>query len=185
MTLDRNRTVIGLFENYQAADTTFKALERAGFAREQLHVLSREYVIKERLEEEQVEGALKDVAKGAVGGTAIGGLLGLLVGIGAIAIPGIGPVIAAGSITTALATAAGGATVGAVAGSLASGIAGRGLSEEDVQRYAAGLKQGGLLLIVHTDEQHEPLAAEILEQTGVVAQTTALYDPAMTRDLSI
>jgi hypothetical protein len=175
---ERNRTVIGLFEDYDHAAAAVDELEASGFSHDQFNVLGQEYVIKEKLEEEQVEGALKDAVNGAIGGTAIGGLLGLLVGVGSLAIPGIGPVIAAGSITSTLAAmAAGGATVGAVAGSLANGIAGHGLSEADAAHYAEHLKQGGLLVIIHTDEFQAPFVSTILEKHDSISQTTAVYDP--------
>ena len=100
---------------------------------------------------------------GAVSGGAIGGTLGLLAGIGALAIPGLGPFIAAGPIVATLAGAGAGGAVGTLVGALV----GMGIPEYEAKRYEGRVKDGGILLSVHCDTSEEIDAAkDILKQTG-------------------
>ncbi|MBC8126804.1 MAG: DUF3341 domain-containing protein [Gloeobacteraceae cyanobacterium ES-bin-144] len=105
------------------------------------------------------EGAVTGVAAGGV----IGGTLGLLVGIGALAIPGVGALIAAGPLLAALGGAAAGATVGGIAGSLI----GLGIPEIDAKRYENRIAEGNILISVHTETDDEvSRAKEILDEAG-------------------
>src|SRR4030095_6501020 len=105
------------------------------------------------------EGATTGAGTGAV----VGGALGWLAGIGALAIPGLGPFIAAGPIMAALA----GAGVGGAVGGLAGALIGMGLPEYEAKRYEGRVKDGGILLSVHSDSSEETKRAkEILERTG-------------------
>ena len=100
---------------------------------------------------------------GATTGALAGGALGWLVGIGALAIPGLGPFIAAGPIMAALA----GAGVGGAVGGLTGALIGMGIPEYEAKRYEGRVKDGGILLSVHSDSSDEvKRAKEILEQTG-------------------
>jgi len=96
---------------------------------------------------------------GAFGGTAVGGIAGLLVGIGALTIPGIGPVLAAGPLAAAIGSTLAGAGIGAAAGGLIGALVGLGIPEEDAHFYAEGVKRGGVLVTVRTsdDRAHEAL----------------------------
>jgi len=102
----------------------------------------------------------------------LGGLAGFLVGIGALAIPGIGPVISAGVLTTALgtvgATAATGAAVGGAVGGVAGALVGLGIPEEDAQFYAEGVKRGGVLVTVQTSDDRANDALNIMRQANAV-----------------
>jgi hypothetical protein len=93
-------------------------------------------------------------------------------GIGAIAIPGIGPVLAAGALGTALASALAGAGVGAAAGAVTGGIVGAlmdvGIPEEDAHFYAEGVKRGNVLVTVHADDTRASIAVGIMRQAGAV-----------------
>lgn len=103
------------------------------------------------------------IATGAGTGAAIGGTLGWLVGIGALAIPGIGPLVAAGPVVAALA----GAGAGGATGGLVGGLIGAGIPEVEAKRYAGRIREGGYLLSVHCDDkQWAKRAEEILEATG-------------------
>lgn len=105
------------------------------------------------------EGAVAGVGTGGV----IGGALGWIAGIGALAIPGVGPFIAAGPIMAALSGAALGATVGGVTG----GLIGMGIPELEAKRYEGKLKQGNILISVHTDNSEEiDRAKEIFDHGG-------------------
>jgi hypothetical protein len=119
--------------------------------------------------------APEGAAAGAGTGAAIGGVLGWLVGIGALAIPGVGPLVAAGPIVAALA--------GAGAAGATGGLIGAGFPEVEAKRYAGRIREGGYLVSVHCDDREwARRAKEILENTGgqdVVrsAEATADYRP--------
>jgi len=98
----------------------------------------------------------------------VGGVLGLLVGIGALAIPGIGPVIAAGPLVAALGTAAAGAGIGAAAGGLLGALVGAGIPEEEAHLYAEGVRRGGSLVTVSTDESMASTAYSVLRRHNAV-----------------
>ncbi len=107
--------------------------------------------------------APEGAATGAGSGAVIGGTLGWLAGIGALAIPGLGPFIAAGPIVATLAGAGVGGTVGGITGALI----GMGIPEYEAKRYEGRVKDGGILLSVHCDDsQWTKKAKEILERTG-------------------
>jgi len=115
--------------------------------------------------------APEGTAAGATSGAVIGGTLGWLVGIGALAIPGLGPFIAAGPLMAAL----GGAAVGGAVGGLTGALIGMGIPEYEAKRYEGLIKEGGILLSVHSDS-HEwtKRAKDILDNTGAteVASTS-------------
>ncbi len=109
---------------------------------------------------------------GALSGGLLGGALGLLVGIGALAIPGIGPVLAAGPLAAALGSAGAGAVagagIGAASGGLIGGLVGLGIPDEDAQVYAEGVRRGGTLVTLQTSEDKANRAAAIMERHGAV-----------------
>src|ERR1700738_5384096 len=105
-------------------------------------------------------------ATGAAGGAVLGGALGSMVGIGALAIPGLGPFIAAGPIMVALAGAAGGAAAGGVTGALI----GMGILEYEAKRYEGKVKDGNILMSVHTEDSKERERAKaIFVRSGAAA----------------
>ena len=107
--------------------------------------------------------APEGAATGAAGGAVLGGALGWMVGIGALAIPGLGPFIAAGPIMAALAGAAGGAAVGGLTGALV----GMGIPEYEAKRYEGKVKDGNILMSVHAEDSNErDRAKRILEAGG-------------------
>jgi len=100
---------------------------------------------------------------GAVAGGVVGGTLGLLAGVGALAIPGLGPFIAAGPIMAALAGAGAGGAVGTLVGALV----GMGIPEYEAKRYEGRIKEGGILMSVHADNSDwTKKAKELLKQSG-------------------
>jgi hypothetical protein len=108
--------------------------------------------------------------EGTASGAVLGGALGWLVGIGALAIPGVGPFIAAGPIMAALA----GVGAGAVTGGLVGALVGLGLPEYEAKRYEGRIKEGGILLSVHCDSSEwVKRAKEILERTGAFDVSSA------------
>lgn len=107
--------------------------------------------------------APEGIAAGAGAGAAVGGVLGWLVGIGAIAIPGIGPLLAAGPVVAALA----GAGAAGATGGLVGGLIGAGIPEVEAKRFAGRIREGGYLISVHCDDRNwAKRAEEILEATG-------------------
>jgi len=108
---------------------------------------------------------------GAVAGGVLGGLTGLLVGIGALAIPGIGPVIAGGALASAFGlgggTAVAGAGIGAAAGGIVGALTGLGFSDDEARYYDEGVRGGRTLVTVHEDDNYEQGRAErLFDDTG-------------------
>lgn len=166
------KTVVGLFEYYQDAERAVDQLSSRGFGKTEISVAARDRVLRERVVGGKDHAVAESASAGAVGGTAVGGIAGLLVGIGALAIPGIGPVIAAGTLGTALATTAAGAGIGAAAGGLIGALVGLGIPEEDAQFYAEGVKRGGVLVTVQTTDDRASEALNILRQANAVDVNT-------------
>jgi Heat induced stress protein YflT len=117
-TTTRGSTVVGVFDDREGARKAIEALKDAGFTGDTISILSPDKQATEELADETGTHAGSGAATGAVAGGILGGLGGWLVGIGALAIPGVGPFIAAGAFATALGGAAIGAGVGAIAGAL-------------------------------------------------------------------
>jgi len=162
------KQVVGLFDTTQDAHGAVQALRDAGFNGDDISVIVNESRGGDYATDggsEAVEGA----GAGATGGAVLGGLGGLLVGLGALVIPGIGPVIAAGTLATALGTAAVGAGLGAAAGGLVGALVGAGIPEDDAGVYAEGVRRGGALVTVQaaSDDDAER-AADILDSYNVV-----------------
>lgn len=166
------KNVVGLFDTMQDAEAVVRDLNSAGVAQadisfagrnaDEATMQSNEYVTEGH--SEAAEGA----GFGATGGTVVGGLTGLLVGLGALAIPGVGPVIAAGSLATALGSAALGAGIGAATGGLLGALVGAGIPEEDANVYSEGIRRGGALVMAKVDDAMVDTALDIMERYNVV-----------------
>lgn len=158
-----NTSVYGIYTSRSHVETGVDQFKTAGFRNTDLSVLfphndgSKDFAVKNSTK--LPEGA----AVGAGTGAVVGGTLGWLAGIGALAIPGVGPFIAAGPIMAALA----GATVGGTVAGLAGALIGMGIPEYEAKRYAGRLEKGGILLSVHCSNSDEvKKAKEILTRTG-------------------
>jgi uncharacterized membrane protein len=162
------KTVVGLFEYYQDAERAVNELTNRGFARNEISVAARDNVLRSRAVGGRETAVAESAGAGAVGGAAVGGIAGLLVGLGALVIPGIGPVVTAGTLATALASTAAGAGIGAAAGGLIGALVGLGIPEEDAQFYAEGVKRGGVLVTVQTSDDRAQEALNILRQANAV-----------------
>lgn len=159
----KNTAVFGIYTDYAGVENGVDSLKAAGFRNTDISVLfpenagTKDFAI--RKETKAPEGATTGAGTGAV----IGGGLGWLVGIGALAIPGVGPFIAAGPIVAALA----GVGVGGAVGGIAGALVGLGIPEYEAKRYEGRVRQGGILLSVHSDNSEwTKRAKEILEHTG-------------------
>lgn len=159
----KNTAVFGIYSEYASVENGVDALKAAGFRNTDISVLFPENVGTKDFAHKKETKAPEGAATGAGTGAAIGGGLGWLVGIGALAIPGLGPFIAAGPIMAALA----GAGVGGAVGGIAGALIGMGIPEYEAKRYEGRIKDGGILLSVHSDgSEWTKRAKEILKRTG-------------------
>jgi hypothetical protein len=159
----KNTAVFGIYRDRTSVETAVDALRQQGFRSTDISVLFPENQGTKDFAHEKNTKAPEGAATGATSGAVIGGTLGWLVGIGALAIPGLGPFIAAGPIMAALA----GAGAGGVVGGLAGALVGMGIPEYEAKRYEGRVKEGGILLSVHSDNpEWTKKAKEILERTG-------------------
>ena len=159
----KNTAVYGIYNTRSTAEQAVDRMLAAGFRKEDISVLMADNQGSKDFAHEKATKAPEGAATGVVTGGAIGGTLGLLAGIGALAIPGLGPFIAAGPIMGALAGLGSGAAVGGLIGSLV----GMGIPEYEAKRYEGRIKEGGVLLSVHCDNSDwVKRAKEVLKQTG-------------------
>ena len=147
------RTVSRLFDSYSQARAAVEALEQADFTSSEISLVSR-YRDDNTLADDEVSST----ATGATAGAFVGGGGGLLAALGLIAIPGIGPLVAAGVLATTLVGAAGGSIVGGLIGALTNA----GVSEEDAHVYSEGVRRGSSLVTVTTDDPRASKAESIL-----------------------
>jgi hypothetical protein len=154
-----SKSVFGIATTHGQAERIVQQLQGQGFATSEISVLMPD------------TGGTRDVGhvkatkapEGATTGAATGGVIGLLAGIGALAIPGVGPFIAAGPIMAALS----GAAVGAATGGVVGGLIGLGIPEIEAKRYDEKLRKGNYLIAVHTDESEDvDRAKDIFKTVG-------------------
>jgi len=158
-----NTAVFGIYPDRTSVENAVDALRTANFRNTDISVLFPENAGTKDFAHEKGTKAPEGVATGVPTGAAIGGTLGWLAGIGALAIPGLGPFIAAGPIMGALA----GVGVGGALGGIAGALIGMGIPEYEAKRYEGRVKNGGILLSVHADSSDwVKRAKEILEHTG-------------------
>src|SRR5437667_618358 len=159
----RKTAVFGIYPNSTSVESAVDALKAAEFRNSDISVLFPENTGTKDFAHEKNTKAPEGATTGAGTGALLGGGLGWLVGIGALAIPGLGPFIAAGPIVAALAGAGAGGAIGGLTGALI----GMGIPEYEAKRYEGRVKDGGILLSVHSDDsQWTKKAKEILERTG-------------------
>jgi len=159
----KNTAVFGIYRTREGAEQGVDALMEAGFRNEDISVLLPENQGTKDFVHEKHTKAPEGTATGATAGAIIGGTLGLLAGIGALAIPGLGPFIAAGPIMATL----GGIGTGGVVGGIVGALVGMGLPEYEAKRYEGMVREGGILVSVHCDNSDwVKRAKEIMERTG-------------------
>src|SRR6202166_4929628 len=142
-----NTAVFGMYRDYAGVENAVDALPAAGFRNTDISVLFPENVGTKDFAVKKGTKAPEGAATGAGTGAVIGGGLGWLIGIGSLAIPGVGPFIAAGPIMAAIA----GAGVGGMLGGIAGALIGMGIPEFEAKRFEGMIKEGGILLSVHSD----------------------------------
>jgi hypothetical protein len=159
----KNVAVFGIYATPSTAESAVDQLLANGFTNSAISVLLPDDESTRSFAHEKSTKAPEGTATGAATGTVIGGTLGLLAGIGALAIPGVGPLIAAGPIMATLAGAGAGGAVGGMVGALV----GMGIPEYEAKRYEGAVKDGGTLLSVHCDTSEQVDAAKAsLKSTG-------------------
>jgi hypothetical protein len=155
--------VFGIYPAYTSVEYGVEALKAGGFNSQDISVLFPEGSGTKDFAHEKGTKAPEGATAGASTGVLLGGAMGWLVGVGALAIPGLGPFIAAGPIMAALA----GAGVGGAVGGITGALIGMGIPEYEAKRYEGRVKDGGILISVHCDtSEWKKRAKEILERTG-------------------
>ena len=167
-------TIVALYDRYESASQAVEAIIQAGASREKISLLANNLngdhpplttnpsFAREELDTK--DQAQPGVVTGAEFGIGFGGILGVLLGTGAIIIPGIGPLIAAGALATIAASAAAGGVVGGGIGLLTD----HGISHADSHLYAEGLKRGGTLVTVVADESKLDAIRELFKNHGAI-----------------
>jgi hypothetical protein len=159
----KNTAVYGIYSNVAQAEQAADRLIASGFTNQDISVLMADKDASRQFAHEKNTKAPEGATTGVTTGGVIGGTLGVLAGIGALAIPGVGPLIAAGPIMAGLAGLGIGGAVGGVIGALV----GMGIPEYEAKRYEGRVKDGGVLLSAHCDTSEEiSRAKEILKATG-------------------
>jgi len=159
----KNTSVLALFSSEAEAENGVSRLREAGFRNTDISILMQRNTGNKDFGHEKQTKSPEGVATGGTAGAIIGGTIGWLAGIGALAIPGVGPLIASGPIMAALAGLGAGAAVGGVAG----GLVGSGIPEYEAKRFEGMIQEGKVLLSVHCDDSTWiAKAKDILKDSG-------------------
>jgi len=159
----KERAVLGIYPNYSSVENAVEVLKEAGFRNGDISVLFPERAGSKDFAHDKGTRVPECATTGAGTGALLGGALGWLVGIGTLAIPGLGPFIAAGPIMAALA----GMGVGGAVGGITGALIGMGIPERQAKHYEVRVKEGGILLSVHSDNSDWAKRAKgILERTA-------------------
>src|SRR5689334_3177736 len=161
--MSKNRVVIGIVDAEIQAENLVQHLSRDGFATSDISAIFPDKRGTKDFAHEHNTKAPEGAVVGVAGGGVLGGTLGVLAGIGALAIPGLGPFIAAGPLMAALSGAAAGAALGGITGALI----GLGIPEYEAKVYEGKLREGNVLVSAHTENGDQQKAArEIFKRTG-------------------
>jgi hypothetical protein len=159
----KNTAAYGIYSDRAAAERGVDQLISSGFRPEDVSVLMQDNQGTKDFAHEKSTKAPEGATTGATAGAAVGGTLGLLAGLGALAIPGVGPLIAAGPIMATLAGLGSGGLVGGIIG----GLVGMGIPEYEAKRYEGRIKEGGILVSVHCDNSEwVKRAKDVLKNSG-------------------
>jgi hypothetical protein len=172
------KAVFGIAKSESQAIAIADQLKAAGFSENDLSVLFPDKEGTKDFAHEQHTKAPEGAATGATGGALLGGALGWMVGIGALAIPGLGPFIAAGPLMAALAGAAGGAAAGGLTGALV----GMGIPEYEAKRYEGKVKDGNILMSVHTEDSKERERAKEIFVSGGAEDISYTGEASVSKD---
>jgi len=156
------RTITKLYDSYDDAADTVRDLEAAGIAHDDISLMANNADNRYVTTGEKTSNSGAGAGTGASIGTVIGGGAGLLAGLGMLAIPGVGPVVAAGWLVSTLVGAAAGAGVGAASGGVIGAMTEAGVSPDHAQIYAEGVRRGGTLVTARVDESRAGIAEAIM-----------------------
>lgn len=185
------QTIVSVFKYQEGVEAAIKQLKDLGYNPSEFSIVMKDVHKREEIENNTAANMTKGALSGALTGGILAGVAGLVVGLGLVTLPGLGAVVVAGPIATALGLTGAAATVttatvtGAVGGGLIGGLIGTGFSREDAAKYEEFVRAGGILLIVpardvRTDEVRDILAkhgATDIRQLDLHAQTSE-YKPA-------
>ncbi len=174
----KNKSVICIVDSHSQAESIVAALQSAGFASSDISALLPDKRATAEFAHEANTKAPEGTVAGVASGGLVGGTLGLLVGIGALAIPGLGPFVAAGPLLAALSGATAGATVGGVVGALV----GMGIPEVEAKRYEGRLKGENILLAVHVDNKAEEERAKQILREGRATDISATSEASVPKN---
>jgi hypothetical protein len=192
---------IGTFSSYQATELALYELKDTGFVMDQISVVGRDINKYTEATGVNTSNRVKDVSHdnlqikenkagekatdGAIAGMTLGGFTGLLVGLGAITIPGVGPLILAGAAATALASTISGGVIGGLAGSLAGGLVGLGIPSDRAQVYSDRISQGDYLVLVEGSKEQITVVDSIFKKHNIhewyVYDVDQKYEPTRTK----
>ena len=159
----KNTAAFGIFPTRVKAEAAVDQLHAAGFSHDDVSVLMADKNSSKEFASEKNTKAPEGTTAGVLGGGTVGGTLGLLAGLGALAIPGVGPLIAAGPIMGALA----GLGIGSAVGGLVGALVGMGIPEYEAKRYEGRVNDGGILVSVHCENSEEiSRAKDVLKAAG-------------------
>lgn len=173
MALGQSMRAVGVLPNRQAVEVALNALKESGFSMNKVSVVAKDASDRgDQLSDVDISDPVAAQAEGGgttgtLAGTAIGGLGGLFVGLSAISVPGVGPVLAAGTLGTLLATTLAGSGIGAVSGQLVGAFAGLGIPSERASIYGGHVSQGNYVVMVEGTEADLQQAESILANQGI------------------
>jgi hypothetical protein len=167
-TKNSNKVVFGLFDTRFALESAVETLKQRSFRNSDISALLPSKEGTKDFAHENSTKAPEGATTGALSGATVGGVLGWLVGIGSLAIPGIGPFVAAGPILAALS----GASIGGAVGGITGALIGFGIPEYEAKRYESEMKKGGMLLSVHANSSEQ------------VEEAKKIFKDAGARDIS-
>lgn len=151
------KTIIGVFYDRDDAEAAIEEIRNQGFTEEEMSIIAKEGAVQKEDEEEE-EGLGQDLTTGITTGGVIGGLTGLLAGAGALAIPGVGPILAVGPITAGL--------TGIAAGGLVGSLVDLGIPRQRSEHYQEEIRKGGILAIIEGDDEEEEVLTAVLREHG-------------------
>ncbi len=180
----KKKRALGVFQNFEDLKSSIEKLKEEGFDLDRVSAIARDPNLQKEISGSEISEtetgkklgnkAGEGAAKGAVAGGALGGVTGLLVGLGALAIPGVGPILLAGAEATALATTFAGGGIGAASGGLLGALIGLGIPEERTKVYSDRVARGDYLLMLVGTQAEMEHARSIVENRNV--EEWGIYD---------
>lgn len=168
-----HKRAVGIFSSRRDVEDALHELKNSGFLMDKVSVVAKDVDRHDEIAGVEVSDRINDsnadegATTGAIAGGALGGLTGLLIGLGALAIPGVGPILFAGAEATAIATTIAGGGIGAAAGGLTGALIGLGIPEQEAKVYHDQLSSGDYLVLVNGTEEEIQRTESILKAKGI------------------